>query len=645
MHKLLLLILFVASINTVYSQGNLVEEEDQKTWTEERDQILKSYQDEYAQKKNDPQFLKSYLEVLSIESDSKVIDKLQKQYLRKVSDLNSAESMDFVFENVYKDKSEFFKIVQSQKDAFVSRFGQERYDDKLLDVAYESALCRSCNNFVSHMMSKVRKKLEKYNSSIDEEELLIFFASKVFSHEHLYKKDIKRTNLAFKVLKDYSDQVESDLVAYMIANIANERDDFESLSLSSEALTKIKSKLEPQRSQELSSVINSKLYIAKKPSAHLLLAEELTIGDSLKWYTDFDEAILKAKEENKGVFVYATRARNQSDYYFQSKSVSDLIHNSFVPVALKDLPQRFTTKVTRYKYPYIIFYTSDKEEMFKSGQKDDRQALIDLIKFAKTHPAKRLKKFKSEYTLKKQDPDFVKRYLSFADSLGNINLVKDLTENFLKFKDEYEEEVWMDFVMIHVKEEDSKLFDLLIDHKPQFDEKYGEDIVSRILLKILIAEQLDGRKKVTVEKFIKRLLKKLESHELYLTDKFYMPFVAAVYDERREMFKNDEGEYAVRMLNQYSDFLDHKTKMRMFWDVAYLVNSTFQIEKAISYFNNLEEIKENFWELECKSILEYKIGNTEESERLIELNETFAAELNKEYRSELAYAKRKGYIK
>lgn len=369
-------------------------------------------------------------------------------------------------------------------------------------------------------------------------------------------------------------------------------------------------------------------------------ANSLAAIDSVAFYTDLDLALEVAKQKNKSVFAvveYGKRVLKELVIPIINSGEVDELADQFVFVDLDNDPRiKYIKSTTSRTYPIIIIFDQNGEELYRQQNCCDwstKNGFEQMTKFALSKPLPRRKYFESHYSENKNDADFLEKYAGLADTLMDYKLVDKISTDYYDLIDETPRERWMDFVMINVTRENSKNFKYLVKHKSDFDKKFTEEIVNRIVLKILIADQLSHNKKIKTDKFVKNLLDKLEDYDMFMVDKFFMPFIASVYNERRQMFQDDDGQFAIRILNSYANSLDKAALDNILWDYAYFVDNRIQLERALTHLEDTQEVSENFWDLECKSILLFKLGEFSESNRLVKINEGFSNQLNIEYKS------------
>lgn len=96
-------------------------------------QRLEYFTDNYAQKRGDSEFLRSYASTLDVSGQSKKMD-IVYQYLDSQSNWNTPTNLDFIFHFTgYDIDDKLFKYVVNNRPAFYEQIGEEKVDNKLVD--------------------------------------------------------------------------------------------------------------------------------------------------------------------------------------------------------------------------------------------------------------------------------------------------------------------------------------------------------------------------------------------------------------------------------------------------------------------------------------------------------------------------------
>ena len=178
---------------------------------------LKYFQDNYQARKNDPEFLKTYvilLKNLRAEGGVEMLD----EYLRTQSDWNNEQTIPLIYEFVGLDLDDKkFKYMIDNKETFYQFVGEEEVDDRIkyaIEVNYgihdnEKLLAEKFNEFFPVKAQrfidewKLRRLLKKYNGKASDE--FVNFAISFFDKYEMYEWN-QLNNLAWNIYEVTSDK-------------------------------------------------------------------------------------------------------------------------------------------------------------------------------------------------------------------------------------------------------------------------------------------------------------------------------------------------------------------------------------------------------------------------------------------------------
>lgn len=178
---------------------------------------LKYFQDSYAARKHEPDFLKTYVTLLKNLRVAGGVEMLD-EYLRTQSDWNNEETIPLIYEFVGLElDNKKFQYMIDNKEAFYQYVGEQKVDDRIkyaIDVNYgihdnEELLSQKFLEFFPIKGQrfidewKLRRLLRKYNGKASEE--FMNFAISFFDKYEMYEWN-ELNNLAWNIYEATSDK-------------------------------------------------------------------------------------------------------------------------------------------------------------------------------------------------------------------------------------------------------------------------------------------------------------------------------------------------------------------------------------------------------------------------------------------------------
>lgn len=293
---------------------------------------------------------------------------------------------------------------------------------------------------------------------------------------------------------------------------------------------------------------------------------------SLDFLDNFKEAKTKAETQGKHLLVYV-----HSDYckdcsrieqeVFLTEDVRTYFSKNHILVKLhfRKNGKKFVWKHKIKTYPTILFFDEKGKELHRIKGFKDQDELIRAAEISYRNPKEQKKKYEKQYSKLKNDPEFLLEYLSFAEDIGNNRLIDQLIDQIIKRKDSFEELVWMDLVMSNVYKENSKLFKILIEQKDSFYEVYGEEEVKKLLVEIMIYDELSKINTSHMDQLIIKTRKKINRYGLKVSKDVLQPSIVVCLDGFHMPYRDfDSGaDLYLLMLHDYSAEVDEKYTVNM----------------------------------------------------------------------------------
>lgn len=247
----------------------------------------------------------------------------------------------------------------------------------------------------------------------------------------------------------------------------------------------------------------------------------------------FEEALVKAKAENKLVFVdcYTTwcgPCKLMSEKVFPLTKAGEFFNSRFVSVKIdmeKEEGKKFARNYDVASYPTFFLIRPDGKLQHKITGAYEVDEFIRLIKEG-VESSKSLGSWDEKFHVGNRDKAFLYEYLQMLNESGEWSKLPVVADELLKVASDEEkisQEYWFIFGNSQLSPSDSKAFQFLRDERGRFyatigrekvDKRLGEDLCNEILA-ILGGEMTNvGTKRLkALEKEVKKL--KL-SNEKYL---------------------------------------------------------------------------------------------------------------------------------
>lgn len=250
---------------------------------------LNKFKDEYKKKKNDPIFLKDYIAFADEIEDYELADKIANQYAKNYRKERKVDWMDFVMRYVYKEKSKLFDLLKVNKDDFDKLYSEETVSKVFLEIFVNSAIGDVEEPETERVTQQTRKKLNKYKVKVSDDDLLPSLAVRVFNVELPFKNDDARTDLAVRILKDYSHKMEDKHIRTMLATVAVNRSDKSSMEIANDEIDKLIVK-EPSTSlHDLKSIFLYKLGDKEASYKQVAMAHEIATKSGIPYKSSLRE--------------------------------------------------------------------------------------------------------------------------------------------------------------------------------------------------------------------------------------------------------------------------------------------------------------------------------------------------------------------
>lgn len=374
---------------------------------------------------------------------------------------------------------------------------------------------------------------------------------------------------------------------------------------------------------------------------------------SLVFLADFNLANQLVEQEGKGVFVdvyadWCQQCKEMDAKTFTDPEVISFFSENFISVKL-DGERRGASFARRYRiagFPSLLFFNSEGKETHRIEGFADSNRLLKAAGVSLKNPKKRASRFREDYRKYKEDPRYLKDYILFCEEIEDFELADKLMDQYAKQISKIDSTEWMDFVMQFVHKENSKIFELLKENKPDFDRLYGKAAVDQIFIDIIIDAELWNMSEPATESLFTKTRSRISKHKLEISDEQLYPAIAYRVFSKEMIFKNDDArsDLAVRILKNHIEEIDDALLFAIVANVAIHQNDEPILIIARDQVDNLIGRQGSMFLHDIKSIILYKLGEMEEAFKQVALAQKYAVENNQKYKSTLKLMKQSGLI-
>ncbi|MFT4664193.1 MAG: thioredoxin-related protein [Polaribacter sp.] len=318
-------------------------------------------------------------------------------------------------------------------------------------------------------------------------------------------------------------------------------------------------------------------------------------------------ALEQATKENKLIFMdaYTTwcgPCKKMTRDIFPQQPVADYYNAHFVNVKMDmekgegiGLAEKYNVAV----YPTLLFFAPDGKVVHRSAGFHTAEQFLALGAKA-NDPSKRLSALDDQYKGGDRTPDFLKKYAmaKFEVMDGSHG---GLAEEYLATQSDWNTEDNMDMVFGFVTDTDSKLFDYIVNNKPSFYERYGEQAVMQRIQALIYNSIQDDAGSSSLEQ-IDALYQKVYLEKAdQLSSQFRMAYYRQAGD--RENYAKSAVSYFKKYPGKDWDELNEAA-----WTFYRVVENKKQLKRALKWVKKSIKLESNYFNHDTKAALYYKLG-------------------------------------
>ena len=207
----------------------------------------------------------------------------------------------------------------------------------------------------------------------------------------------------------------------------------------------------------------------------------------------FSDLKANAKKEKKLIFIDAYTSwcgpcKNMANNIFTNDTVADFFNHRFINAQF-DMEKGEGIEIGKLYnvlcYPNLLFIDGDGNLVHRGAGEMDAKSFIQFAEDA-MNPEKRFSKFQKDYESRKDDPEFLYKYLNnISHTCLPVNDVLTSYFSFVKDEDLVSRKNW-NIIRDYVSDYKSREFNYLVNNSERFAEKYTADSVNTVIVDVII---------------------------------------------------------------------------------------------------------------------------------------------------------------
>ena len=229
---------------------------------------------------------------------------------------------------------------------------------------------------------------------------------------------------------------------------------------------------------------------------------------------DWEQALAKAKAENKLVFVdaytdWCVPCKKMDQQVFSQKIVGEFFTKNFISVKVntekEGMGKALQKKYEILYYPTFLFLEGDGSQAHRMAGYQSAPKLIDLG-LAAMNPNNRLSSLKKRYDDGDRDSDFLLTYLGVL-SKAMDGSQQAVAEEYINTQEDWNTKENMTFILKNTTSVDSKLFDHMVENRAAYEKEFGATKITRQIEKLIYEKIYDDKGNASLDELDKLFTK------------------------------------------------------------------------------------------------------------------------------------------
>ncbi len=318
---------------------------------------------------------------------------------------------------------------------------------------------------------------------------------------------------------------------------------------------------------------------------------------------EWKQLLRQAAEEDKLIFLDAYASwcgpcKMMDKKVFTEAEVAAFYNANFINAQIDMEKGEGPALAKRYEvraYPTLLFIDGRGEVVHRSLGYHDPDAFLALGQQA-LDPEHSLAAMDARYEKGERDPDFLRKYAEMRYEIFDDSHLP-IVEAYLKTQENWSSPENMEFIFRYMESADSKLFDFVIEHREDFNEAFGREVVNDRLESLLVNRAMGMSDEVEVEALFRRHL----SDEVDLLMLQYRTFKARAAKDY-EAYARYALAYAEKVPMSWEKLNS------LAWDLYQLLDDKKLLKKAVKLAQKSIALDKNYYNTDTLAALYHKLG-------------------------------------
>ncbi len=328
---------------------------------------------------------------------------------------------------------------------------------------------------------------------------------------------------------------------------------------------------------------------------------------SLEW----KQLLRQAAEEDKLIFLDAYASwcgpcKMMDKKVFTDAKVAAFYNQNFVNAQIdmeKGEGPKLAEKYEVRAYPTLLFINSRGDVIHRSLGYHDPDAFLELGQQA-LDPQRSLAAMDARYQKGERDPDFLRKYAEMRYEIFDDSHLP-VVEAYLRTQKDWTSPENMEFIFRYMESADSKLFDFVVEHRTDFNEAFGKEVVDDRLESLLVNRAMGMSDEAEVEALFRKHLPE-EADVLMLR---YRTFKARA-TKNYNAYAGYALEYAERVPMSWEELNG------LAWDFYQLLDDKKLLKKGVKLAQKSVALNKNYYNMDTLAALYHKLGKKGKADKI-----------------------------
>ncbi len=321
----------------------------------------------------------------------------------------------------------------------------------------------------------------------------------------------------------------------------------------------------------------------------------------------WEKVLDRAKQENKAIFLdaYTTWCRpckQMSREVFPEQTVGDYFNQHFISVKIDmekgeglELAERYAIAV----YPTLLFVDAEGKLLHRAAGYHNPEELLQVGNKA-MDPTKRLGALEKRFAKGDRDPEFLLQYMVARAEIHDGSHMP-VAEAYLGTQSDWGTDKHLDLIFQLTTNANSPLFDYLVENKPAFIERYGEQEVIGKIQELIYQTVYDAEDESSLEQIDKLFAKAYPEKAKRLSANFRMSFYRQAGD------RLNYAKSAVDYFNSFPDATPDELN-DVAWTFYRVIDDKKLLRKAAKWAKRSVKLDPQYYNNDTLAVIYQKMG-------------------------------------